>query len=82
MKHKPLKFEVVRKTGGDIDVVTQIKKNGHWYTAATCFAVVGHNNAQEIAEFIAESLNCREQLTSITMSLAMNQQRRVPRFAN
>lgn len=81
MKRKPLKFEVVRKIGGDIDVITRIKTNSGYYTAATCFAVPGNGNAQEMAEFIADSLNRREQLNSITMSLATDQ-KRTTRFAN
>jgi hypothetical protein len=75
-------YEVVKKDNGDIEVVTQIQKNGHWYTAATCNTIPNKNgmNAVEMANFIANKLNEHYTIQIINKGLMVNQ--RTPRFAN
>ena len=59
-KRKKLHFEVVKEYNGQFAVKTQKCKNGRWYTAADTFAV-GNMNAKEMAEFITNALNKKEE---------------------
>ena len=60
MKRKPLTFEVVTTDEGRIAVKTQIRKNGHWYTACEIWCIPSRFNAGELATIISEYLNDRE----------------------
>lgn len=62
-KRKQLKFEAVRQENHQWTVKTQLRKNGAWHTVAETFCINGVMDAEETANFIAEKLNEREELS-------------------
>ena len=57
MKLKVLNFEVVKQVNDQYTVKTQLRKGGKWYTVAETFALPGRENAEEMADKIADFLN-------------------------